>query len=100
MASSKFVIRAIEQMGYHTFIEATAPTSEFTEVEAYYNSGSNGWKSLGIYQNYETSEFTMQAINTPASGGGFPVVVCRQDDGPPPNASSSDLYFFEFPNFD
>ncbi len=99
MSASKFVINKIVEEGYHTFIHGTAPTSEPTQVAAYYDSGSGGWKSLGSYLNYDTQNFTMQATNTPSGGGTFPVVVCQESDGLPPNSSSSVPYTFKFTDF-
>ncbi|MBL0795292.1 hypothetical protein [Pseudomonas sp. B7] len=99
MSGSKFVINKIEEVGYHTFIHGIAPTSEPTQIEAYYLSGSGTWESLGSHLNYETQNFNMQATNTPSGGGTFPVVVCQESDGLPPNPSSSDYYLFEFTDF-
>ena len=99
MANSKIVITKIEHEGYFTSIFGVMPTADFTEIQAYFYSTFNKWESMGTYQNYDTVNFKMHASNTPARGGKHSVVVCLKEHGSPPNASCSDPFIHDFPDF-
>jgi hypothetical protein len=98
MANSKIVISKIEHQGYFTSIFGVMPTADFTEIQAYFYK-YNEWEPMGTSQNYDTVNFMIRASTTPAGGGKCAVVVCLQEHGSPPNASCSDPFIHDFPDF-